>query len=182
MNDPTLRDLPYKIELNNYGKIEMRPASNRRGRMQILTGAELMRQLPDGIVIIEAAIPPILAFGCLMWRGARQRSGRRMVSRRLIPPHPKFALKSCRPPTPMKRCARRSAPILQQEHAKYGWCRKTAAFAISMKTVSTLALSFPSQSRCPRRLAEKLRILAGAIAIPIQYKGRGHRCGWRFSA
>ena len=56
MNDPALHDLPYKIELNNYGKIEMSPASNRHGRLQILIGAELLRQLPDGIVINEAAI------------------------------------------------------------------------------------------------------------------------------
>ena len=30
--DPSLRDLPYKIELNSRGKIEMSPASNRRRR------------------------------------------------------------------------------------------------------------------------------------------------------
>jgi hypothetical protein len=27
--DPVLRDLPYKIELNEYGKIVMSPASNQ---------------------------------------------------------------------------------------------------------------------------------------------------------
>ena len=26
---PSLQDLPFKIELNEYGKIEMSPASNR---------------------------------------------------------------------------------------------------------------------------------------------------------
>ena len=31
-NDPALRSLPYKIELNAWGKIEISPASNRQGR------------------------------------------------------------------------------------------------------------------------------------------------------
>jgi Uma2 family endonuclease len=56
INDPTLRDLPYKIELNAWGKIEMSPASNRHGRLRVLLGAELLRQLPEGIVINEASI------------------------------------------------------------------------------------------------------------------------------
>jgi Uma2 family endonuclease len=56
INDPMLRDLPYKIELNAWGKIEMSPASNRHGRLQVLLAAELMRQMPDGIVINEASI------------------------------------------------------------------------------------------------------------------------------
>jgi len=56
LNDPALRDLPYKIELNAWGKIEMTPASNRHGRLQSLVGAELLRQLSQGIVINEASI------------------------------------------------------------------------------------------------------------------------------
>jgi Uma2 family endonuclease len=55
-NDPLLRDLPYKIELNAWGKIEMSPASNRHGRLQIVIGAELLRQLPDGLVVAEASV------------------------------------------------------------------------------------------------------------------------------
>jgi len=75
LDDPSLRDLPYKIELNAYGKIEMRPASNRHGRLQVLIGAELLRQLPDGIVINEAAIltslgvrVPDVAWGSALFR------------------------------------------------------------------------------------------------------------------
>ncbi len=56
LRDPVLRNLPYKIELNAWGKIEMSPASNRHGRLQILIGAELLRQLPEGIVVSEASI------------------------------------------------------------------------------------------------------------------------------
>lgn len=56
MNDPALRDPPYKIELNAWGQIEMTPASNRHGRLQSWIGAELLRQLPQSIVINEASI------------------------------------------------------------------------------------------------------------------------------
>ena len=55
-NDPALRSLPYKIELNAWGKIEISPASNRQGRLQTIIGAEFLRQLPDGIVISEASV------------------------------------------------------------------------------------------------------------------------------
>lgn len=54
--DPSLQDLPYKIELNAWGKIEMSPASNRHGRLQVAIGAEFMRQLPNGVTISECSI------------------------------------------------------------------------------------------------------------------------------
>ncbi|MGQ0544009.1 MAG: Uma2 family endonuclease [Betaproteobacteria bacterium] len=55
LRDPTLQDLPYKIELNAWGKVEMGPASNRHGRLQIALGAELMGQL-QGMAISECSI------------------------------------------------------------------------------------------------------------------------------
>ena len=54
--DPSLDDLPYKIELNAWGKIEMSPASNRHGRLQMAIGAEFMRQLPNGVAISECSV------------------------------------------------------------------------------------------------------------------------------
>ena len=54
--DPSLQDLPYKIELNAWGKIEMSPASNRHGRLQMAIGGEFMRQLPKGVAISECSI------------------------------------------------------------------------------------------------------------------------------
>jgi hypothetical protein len=42
--DPSLEDLPYKIELNAWGKIDMSPANNRHGRLQALLATELHRQ------------------------------------------------------------------------------------------------------------------------------------------
>jgi Uma2 family endonuclease len=56
LRDPALQDLPYKIELNAWGKVEMSPASNRHGRLQALVAAELLRQLPAGTAITECSI------------------------------------------------------------------------------------------------------------------------------
>lgn len=54
--DPALRDLPYKIELNARGKLELSPVNNARGRYQVLVGVELLRLLPDGEVITGASV------------------------------------------------------------------------------------------------------------------------------
>jgi Uma2 family endonuclease len=56
ITDRTLRDLPYKIELNAWGKIELSPASNRRGLLQARVASELRRQLPEGEVITECSV------------------------------------------------------------------------------------------------------------------------------
>jgi Uma2 family endonuclease len=55
LEDPTLRDLPYKIELNAWGKVEMSPASNRHSRLQGELAAELKRQL-GASVLTECSI------------------------------------------------------------------------------------------------------------------------------
>ena len=54
--DRTLRDLPYKIELNAWGKIEMGPVDNRRGLLQARLASELARQLPAGEVYTECSV------------------------------------------------------------------------------------------------------------------------------
>jgi Uma2 family endonuclease len=56
LRDPSLRDLPYKIELNAWGKIEMSPARARHARLQAYITAELTNQLPDGVVFTECPI------------------------------------------------------------------------------------------------------------------------------
>ncbi|KNZ32199.1 MAG: hypothetical protein AD742_13090 [Methylibium sp. NZG] len=55
-NDPLLRDLPGKVELNAYGVIEMSPASNRHGINQMAIGRALAEQLPDGTAMVECSI------------------------------------------------------------------------------------------------------------------------------
>jgi len=56
LRDPSLRDLPYKIELNARGKIEMSPASNRHALLQAHLAAELARQLPGGRPLTECSV------------------------------------------------------------------------------------------------------------------------------
>lgn len=56
LRDPTLRDLPYKIELNAWGKIEMSPARARHARIQGHIAVELGRQLPHGVVFTECPV------------------------------------------------------------------------------------------------------------------------------
>lgn len=53
LRDPSLRDLPYKIELNAWGKIEMSPARARHARIEGHIAVELGRQLPHGVVFTE---------------------------------------------------------------------------------------------------------------------------------
>jgi len=56
LRDPSLRDLPYKIELNARGKIEMSPASNRHALLQAHLAAELARQLAGGRPLTECSV------------------------------------------------------------------------------------------------------------------------------
>ena len=54
--DPTLRNLPYKIELNAWGQIEMSPASTWHARLQGRVATEVAQQLPAGEVLTECPI------------------------------------------------------------------------------------------------------------------------------
>ncbi|MCI5218326.1 MAG: Uma2 family endonuclease [Candidatus Electrothrix sp. LOE2] len=56
INNPLLRDLPFKIELNKWGKILMSPASNNHGRLQYEVGRRIDRHKGTGKVIMECSI------------------------------------------------------------------------------------------------------------------------------
>jgi len=56
MNDPSLRDLPYKIELNRWGNIEMSPASNRHGIYQSRLSVFLSKHMMVGEVVSECSV------------------------------------------------------------------------------------------------------------------------------
>jgi Uma2 family endonuclease len=56
VNNPLLKDLPFKIELNRWGKILMSPASNQHGYIQADLVYTLRNKLPDGKVITECSI------------------------------------------------------------------------------------------------------------------------------
>ena len=56
LNDPSLRNLPYKIELDEHGRILMSPASNRHGIQQAKL-VRLLAQMPlDGEIATECSI------------------------------------------------------------------------------------------------------------------------------
>lgn len=52
---PFLEGLPFKIEMNRWGRIEMSPASNQHGLVQVDIATEL-RHRPGGRVRVECSI------------------------------------------------------------------------------------------------------------------------------
>ncbi len=56
IEDPLLAAIPYKVELNEKGAIEVSPASNRHGMLQAFIASELRRQRPDGTTFTECSI------------------------------------------------------------------------------------------------------------------------------
>lgn len=55
VDNPFLQNLPFKIELNRWGRIEMSPVSNRRGLTQADMAGE-MRRRRGGKVLAECSI------------------------------------------------------------------------------------------------------------------------------
>jgi Uma2 family endonuclease len=55
LRNPFLQNLPFKIELNKWGKIEMSPASNQHGIAQVERATEL-RKRRGGKVLVECSI------------------------------------------------------------------------------------------------------------------------------
>ena len=56
INNPLLQNLPFKIELNKFGKLLMSPASNSHGRYQGRIAGALWQHQPQGEVITECSI------------------------------------------------------------------------------------------------------------------------------
>ena len=56
LDDPTLTELPYKIELNEWGKIEMSPASNLHGMLQTAIAFHLKLLCEGGKAFVECSI------------------------------------------------------------------------------------------------------------------------------
>ena len=56
VRDPSLQDLPYKIELSARGKIEMSPASNRHALLQAHLAAQFAEHLTGGRPLTECSI------------------------------------------------------------------------------------------------------------------------------
>jgi Uma2 family endonuclease len=56
VNNPYLKDLPFKIELNKWGNILMSPASNKHGSIQFEVGSYIDRKKGTGKIIMECSI------------------------------------------------------------------------------------------------------------------------------
>lgn len=56
LNNPQLQNLPFKIELNKFGKLLMSPASNLHGRIQGRLSALLWNNMPEGEIITECSV------------------------------------------------------------------------------------------------------------------------------
>lgn len=56
ISNPYLKNLPFKIELNKWGKILMSPASNHHGILQSEAVFYLRSKIPRGRVIAECSI------------------------------------------------------------------------------------------------------------------------------
>ena len=56
ISNPLLQNLPFKIELNKWGKILMSPASNNHGRLQYEVGRRIDRAKGSGKIIMECSI------------------------------------------------------------------------------------------------------------------------------
>ena len=56
ITNPYLKDLPFKIELNKWGKILMSPASNRHGSLQYEVGSYIDKHKGNGKIIMECSV------------------------------------------------------------------------------------------------------------------------------
>ena len=56
LEHPSLQDLPFKIELNEWGQIVMSPTSNKHSNVQAELGQLLKQSLPEGRIFTECSI------------------------------------------------------------------------------------------------------------------------------
>ena len=64
LSDRSLHDLPYRIELNPAGKVEMSPASNRHSRLQGALATQLGRGLIGGAVFTACSVLTRIGIRC----------------------------------------------------------------------------------------------------------------------
>ncbi|WLE97637.1 MAG: Uma2 family endonuclease [Candidatus Electrothrix communis] len=56
LEHPSLQNIPFKVELNEWGNIVMTPASNLHGNLQVKIAMKLMLLLKEGEVSAEVSI------------------------------------------------------------------------------------------------------------------------------
>ena len=97
LRDPTLRDLPYKIELNAWGKIEMSPARARHALLQAYITGELIKQLTEGVVLTECPVLTDIGLRVpdVVW--ASQAFMKRHASAEILPSAPEICVEVISP-------------------------------------------------------------------------------------
>ena len=55
-NNPLLADLPYRVEINRQGNIELSPHSRRHSKYQLAVSRWLDRFMPPGVVLMACAV------------------------------------------------------------------------------------------------------------------------------
>ncbi len=99
-----LQDLPFKIELNEWGHITMRPASNKHGHIQVLIVFTLMQQKTAGRVLTECSVQTSqgVKVADVAWGSDDFFAATGWI--RPISKRRNYASKSAHPPTPSARC------------------------------------------------------------------------------
>ncbi len=59
LEHPSLQDLPFKIELNEWGQIVMSPASNKQGFYRVEVALQLDQALPTGKLMMGCSIDTV---------------------------------------------------------------------------------------------------------------------------
>ncbi len=54
--DPLLAQIPYKLEMNERGSMEVSPATGRHASLQTQLASELRRLKPDGVTLTQCAV------------------------------------------------------------------------------------------------------------------------------
>lgn len=54
--DPLLAQIPYKLEMNERGSMEVSPATRRHASLQTLLASELRRLKPEGVTLTQCAV------------------------------------------------------------------------------------------------------------------------------
>ena len=129
IESPYLNDLPFKIELNRYGKIERTPASNKHARLQSSLHY-LSASLKKVKHWLNAQSRPQKALKLPMSRGALKSLSSSTVMKRLIPVPLRCVLTLFRHPIQRKKWRIKCSFIYRQEHRKSGLSKKTALLII----------------------------------------------------
>ncbi len=120
IDNPYLKNLPFKIELNRWGNIEMSPASNRHAFIQSQLAQLIRACIGKGETLTECAYKPPTACACPTWYGHRGNIWTGTIGRRRFPLRRKSAWKSFRHRIATLKCWRKSGFFSKPAQKRYG--------------------------------------------------------------